>query len=226
MTRHDTRVQRFPYYFSQSCATRHSCNYGSTRLVCSSMCPVRHVRGCEILVHRSSANQRLPVLETNHIPLEHTGLILGRVNSSIEERVAEPLQFGLPSFTLKLRTRLRFLPLAPFNARCEGFGLIFHGSPPLLGRTSADCAACLPRLPLMWPSQWPSLSRFKNTLVKSHRRCQGFNTSCPVPGSLYVSISCSDSIAHHRDNDRILEEGQLGESAGQTIQPKTNCPAR
>jgi hypothetical protein len=109
-------TQHLPIYFLPFPATQHSCNYGSTRPVHSSMCPVRHVRGCEILAHRSSANQRLPVLETNQIPLEHTGqtiLILGRVNSSIEERVAEPLQFGLPSFTLKLRTRLRFLPLAP-----------------------------------------------------------------------------------------------------------------
>jgi hypothetical protein len=37
-----------------------------------------------------------------------TILILVRV-ISIEESVAESLLFGLPSFTLKLRTRLRFL---------------------------------------------------------------------------------------------------------------------
>ena len=115
-------------------------------------------------------------------------LILVRVNS-IEERVLEALLLGLPSFTLKLRTRLRFLPLAPFNARCEGFGLIFHGSPPLLGRTSADGAARLPRRPLMWLSPGLSLSRFRHTLVKAQRGCQGINTSCPVSGSLYVSIS-------------------------------------
>jgi len=36
-------------------------------------------------------------------------LILVRV-ISIEESVAEALLFGLPSFTLKLRTGLRFLP--------------------------------------------------------------------------------------------------------------------
>jgi hypothetical protein len=36
-------------------------------------------------------------------------LILVRV-ISIEESVAEPLLFGLPSFNLKRRTRLRFLP--------------------------------------------------------------------------------------------------------------------
>jgi hypothetical protein len=68
--------------------------------------------GCKVLVHRSSVNQRLPVMETHHIPIEHTAwtmLILVRV-ISIEESVAEPLFFGLPSFNLKLRTRLRFLP--------------------------------------------------------------------------------------------------------------------
>ena len=71
-----------------------------------------------MLVHRCSVNQRLPVLETHHIPIEHTGwtmLILVRV-ISIEESVAEPLLFGVPSFKLKRRTRLRFLPSAPFNA--------------------------------------------------------------------------------------------------------------
>src|SRR6185295_9493678 len=115
----------------------------ATRL---SLCP-RLVDGrCINMVHRGSAKQCLPVLETHHIPLEHTGRTkLVRVNSSIEERVAEPLHFGLPSFTLKLRTRLRFLPSTPFNARCDGDGLIFHGAPPLLGRTTADCAARLPR---------------------------------------------------------------------------------
>ena len=65
-----------------------------------------------MLVHRFSENQRLPVLETHHIPIEHAGwtkLILVRV-IFIEESVAEPLLFGLPSFDLKLRPRLRFLP--------------------------------------------------------------------------------------------------------------------
>src|SRR6267142_5776335 len=96
----------------------------------SNMCPMGG--GCKILVHHCSVNQRLPVLETHHIPLEHTGrtiLILVRV-ISIEESVPEPLFFSLPSFTVKLRTRLRFLQSTPFNARCDGFGLIFHGSPP------------------------------------------------------------------------------------------------
>lgn len=74
------------------------------------MCPMGE--GCEMLAHRCSANQRLPILETHHIPPEHTGwtmLILVRV-ISIEKSVAEALLFGLPSFTLELRTRLRFLP--------------------------------------------------------------------------------------------------------------------
>jgi hypothetical protein len=67
--------------------------------------------GGKMLVHRCSVNQRLPVLETHHISIEHTGwtmLILVRV-ISIEESVAEPILFGLPSFNLKLCTRLRFL---------------------------------------------------------------------------------------------------------------------
>src|SRR6267143_5771758 len=114
----------------------------------SNMCPMGG--GCKMLVHLGSVNQRLPVLETHHIPLEHTErtmLILVRV-ISIEESVPEPLLFGLPSFKFKMRTCLRFLPSAPFNARCDGSGLIFHGSPPLLDRTSADCVAYLPPRPL------------------------------------------------------------------------------
>ena len=150
-----------PNYFLPFPATRHSGNYGSPRTVRSSLCLVRHVRGCEMLVHRSSANQRLPVLVTHHIPLELTGrTTLVRVNSSIEERVAEPLHFGLPSFTLKLRTRLRFLPSAPFNARFDGYGCgcRCHGSPPLLNRISAECAARLLPCRLLWLSPGPSLS--------------------------------------------------------------------
>jgi hypothetical protein len=48
------------HYVLQSCATRHSCNYVLPRGVSPSMCPVRQVRGCEMLVHRCSVNQRLP----------------------------------------------------------------------------------------------------------------------------------------------------------------------
>ena len=33
-------------------------------------------------------------------------------------------------------------------------------------------------------------------------------------------------VVHPRDDDRILEDGRVGESAGRSIQPKTNCPAR
>ena len=127
-----------------------------------------------MLVHRCSVNQRLPVLETHHIPIEHTGwtmLILVRV-ISIEESVAEPLLFGLPAFNLKLRTRLRFLPSAPFNARCDGSGLIFHGSPPLLDRTSADCVAHLPPRPLEIGGK-ATCHTSASLLVKAQRGCQG-----------------------------------------------------
>jgi hypothetical protein len=88
-----------------------------------------------MVVHGGSANQRLPVLETHHIPLEQTGrtlLILVCV-VSIEERVQETLLFGLPSGKLTRRTGLRALPSTPFNARCNGFA---HSSPPLLDRTA------------------------------------------------------------------------------------------
>jgi hypothetical protein len=71
-----------------------------------------------MLFHRGSANQSFPILETKHIPPVHTErtmLILVCV-ISIEESVADPLLFGLPSFKLKRRTRLRFLPSAAFNA--------------------------------------------------------------------------------------------------------------
>src|SRR5437773_12031697 len=54
--------------------------------------------GCNKLVHRGSAKHCLPVLETQRIPLEHTGrtlLILGRV-ISMQERILEPLRFGAP----------------------------------------------------------------------------------------------------------------------------------
>jgi len=147
------------------------------------MCPIGRVaicwstawQGCHMLVHRGSANQRFPVLETHRIPLEHTGrtlLILARV-ISIEESVPETLLFGLPSCKLKLRTRLRFLPSAPFNARCDGFGRICHGSPPLLDRTSDDCAAPLPGGPLIWLSQGLYLPRFRNTLVKGKEDARG-----------------------------------------------------
>jgi hypothetical protein len=39
---------------------------------------------------------------------------------SIEKRVPETLLFGAPSFQFSLRTRLRSLPPAPFNASEEG----------------------------------------------------------------------------------------------------------
>ena len=74
------------------------------------------------MFRRGSVNQRFPILETKHIPPVHTEratLILVCV-ISIEESVAESLLFGLPSFKLKLRTRLCFLLSAPFNARYDG----------------------------------------------------------------------------------------------------------
>lgn len=100
-------------------------------------------RGCELEVYLGAAKQRVPVLEPHRIPLEHNGwtlLILGRV-ISIEERIPEPLPFGVPSFTLTRCPRLRALQSAPFNAKCDRFA---HGSPPLRGRTNADGAASLP----------------------------------------------------------------------------------
>jgi hypothetical protein len=175
------------------------------------------------LVQRCSANQRLPVLETHRIPLEHTGrtmLIFVRV-ISIEESVPEPLLFGLPSFKLTRRPRPRALPSTPVNARGDGFGQIGHGSSPLLDRTSADGAARL-----IWMSQGLYLSHFRNTLVTSQGRCQGITTSYPVPGVLDVPISCRESMARPRDDDRVLEEGRVGESVGLLIQPKAACAAR
>lgn len=241
-------TQHLPNYCLSFPATRHSCNYVSPRPMSPSVCPVRHVThavntrispcrcraggGCEMLVHRGSANHRSSVLETHRIPLEHTErtlLVLVRV-ISIKESVPEPLLFGLPSCKLKWRTRPRALPSAPFNARCDGFDRIGHGASPLLDRTSADGAAPLPRRPLISMSQGLYLSRFWNILVKSQRGCQGIKTTCPlfvrVSGVLYVPISCGGSMARPRNDDRILDEGRVGESAGLSIQPNTNCPAR
>jgi hypothetical protein len=74
----------------------------------------------------------------------------------IEESVQEAILLGLPFFKFKLRKRLRSLPSAPFNARCDGIGRICHGSPPLLDRTRADPVALL-------------LSCSSNTSVKLHK---------------------------------------------------------
>jgi hypothetical protein len=91
----------------------------------------------------SNANQYLPVLEAHRIPLEHTGrttpiLVLA---ISIEKRVPETLFFSAPSFQFSLRTRLRSLPLAPFNASYEGGAdtcntLKVKG---VISRTTRDC---------------------------------------------------------------------------------------
>jgi hypothetical protein len=177
-----------------------------------SPCRCRAGRGCELVVHKGSAKHLAPVLEPHRVPLEHTGrtlLILVRV-IFIEERVPEALLFGVPSYTFQRRLRLRALPSAPFNARCDGFGRIGHSSPPLLDRTSAEDAARLPRRPRI--SGTPS--------VTAHKGCQGINASCPVPGVLYVPISCWGSMAHPGDDDRILEKGWVGEYVGLRIHPR------
>ena len=91
------------------------------------------------------ANHCSAVLETHQISLEHTSRItpiLVRV-ISIEESVPETLLFGVPTFKVKLRTRLSFLPLAPCNAGCDEFTCISHCSPPLLDCTSVNCIAGL-----------------------------------------------------------------------------------
>jgi hypothetical protein len=132
------------------------------------------------LVHRCSVNQRLPVLETHHIPLEHTRrtmLILVRV-IAIEESVPEPLLFGLPPFTFKLHTRLRVLPSAPFNARCDGFGLIFHGAPPLLDRTSADCGPSASSPANLNASRTVRLKRKEDARGSKHRALSHFFLLC------------------------------------------------
>jgi hypothetical protein len=188
---------------------------------------IKHVssgRGLQSVGPPLQCAYRVPVLEPHHIPLENTGrtmLILVRV-ISIEESVPEPILFGLPSCSLTRRTCLHALPSAPVNARCEGYGYgcgcRSHGSPPSLDRTSAECAAWLPPCPLLWMSQGPSLSCFRNTLVKAQRGCQApcprFLGSCGVLGILYVPISYRDSQARPRDDDRMLDGGRLGESAG------------
>ena len=89
-----------------------------------------------------NANHGSAVLETHQISLEHTSRIIPipvRV-ISIEKSVPETLLFGVPRFKVKLCTRLSFLPLAPCNARCDGFTCIRHGSPPFLDRDK--CGLC------------------------------------------------------------------------------------
>ena len=206
MTRRAAVCQHSKNYFLSCPVTRRACNYGSTRPV------------------RSSVNQRLPVLETHHIPLEHPGrtmLILSRV-ISIEERVPKPILFGVPSCSLKRRTCLHALPSAPFNARFDGYGCgcRCHGSPPLLNRISAESAAWLPPCLLMWLSPGLSLPRVRHTLVIVQRGCQGINASCPMPGSIYVSISYSGSIAHPRDDDRILRKAGWGNLQDEVSSPR------
>ena len=104
-----------------------------------------------MLGQRCNVNHCSAVLETQQISLEHTSRIipiLVRV-ISIEEGVPETLLFGMPSFKVKLHTRLSFLPLAPCNARCDGFTCIRHGSPPLLDCESGLCCRPPTRFSLM-----------------------------------------------------------------------------
>jgi hypothetical protein len=223
MTRLDACVQHSPYYFFVVprdaaflqilfTALREPHDASHARVTC----PCRACGGCEMVVHHGSAKQRVPVPEPHRIPLEHTErtlLILSRV-ISIEESVPETRLFGLPSFQLTRRPRLRALLSTPFNARCDRSGLICHGSPPLLDRTRADGAARLPRRPLI--SGTPS--------VTSHKGCQGINTACPVPGVLYVPISCRGSMPRPGDDDWILEKGRVGEYVGLRIQPRQPLP--
>jgi hypothetical protein len=183
--------------------------------------------GCNMLVHRGSAKHCLPVLEPQRIPLEHTRrplLILGRV-ISMEESILEPLRFGAPFCNLQWRTHPRALLSTPFNARCDGFVRIGHGSPPLLDPSNAEvrCVCLVARS--CGRHRGPSLPRFKNTLLKAHRRCQGINTSCPVPGSRYVSSSCRALKARYRDENQILENAGVAEPAGLSIQPRQHSCA-
>jgi hypothetical protein len=113
---------------------------------------------CAVLAQRCNANHGSAVLETHQISLEHTSRIisiLARV-ISIEECVSETLLFGVPSLKVKLRTRLNFLPLAPCDARCDGFVCVLHGSPPFIvpDRTGVGCHAGLMRASLIWPARW------------------------------------------------------------------------
>ena len=104
--------------------------YGLCHLLASKTLLALEAGGCAMLGQRCNANHCSAVLETHHISLEHTSWIISILVCviSIEESVPETLLFGVPSFKVKLPTRLSFLPLAPSNARCDGFTCIRHGS--------------------------------------------------------------------------------------------------
>ena len=83
-----------------------------------------------VLLHEAllptKTSQRLSVLQTHRIPLQHNGrtILILICAISIEKRIPEPLLFGEPSFQLRSRIHLRFLPPAPFNASYDvGVGL-------------------------------------------------------------------------------------------------------
>jgi len=164
-------------------------------------CRCRASGGCEMLVHRGSAKHRVPVLEPHRISREHprrTLLILVHV-VSVEERVPEPILFGLPSCSLKRRTCPHALPSAPFNARCDGYGCgcgcRFHGSPPLLDRPSAECAARLPRRPLLWRSQGHVPVTLQEHPCVIAKRMPGDHHIVSSAGVLDVPSSCRGSMA-------------------------------
>ena len=143
---------------------------------------------------------------------------------------AHPLR--LPSCSLKRRACLHALPSAPFNARCDGYGCgcRCHGSPPLLDRTSAECAGLATSLPA--PGDVTGA-----VPVMLHEHSRQYAKRMPstvsallgvggVLGILYVPISYRDSLARPRDNDRLHEEGKVGGSARLRLQPDTTYPAR
>jgi hypothetical protein len=105
-----------------------------------------------MLVHRCSVNQRLPVLETHHIPLEHNGrtmmLILVRV-IYIAESVPEPLLFSLPSFHAQAEHTPAFSAVGTIQCEMRWIWSYIPWLSSLLDRTSADCVARLPRRPLI-----------------------------------------------------------------------------
>jgi hypothetical protein len=183
------------------------------------LCPRLVDGGCSMLVHRGSAKHCLPVLEPQRIPLEHTGrtlLILGRV-VSMEDSILEPLRFRAPFCNLQWHTRLRALPLTPFNARCDGFVRIGHGSPPLLDRSNAEVRpVCLvATVPVAVTGVVPVTFQ-----AKAQGGCQGINPSRPGPCVPYVPSSCSALKARYRDEDQILENAGEAEPAGLSIQPR------
>ena len=126
-------------------APQHASRARVIRAIAVRMAPHRSRagRGCELVVHKGSAKHLATVQEPHHIPSEHFRRILLILVCviAIEEGVSEALLFGMPSCMFQRRPRLRVLPPAPFNTRCDGCGRIAHRSPPLPDRTNTDHAA-------------------------------------------------------------------------------------